>query len=85
MAIARTVLDLLPKNRVLAFFSPTWPQRTEQMARRHLRNDAVLIHATTECPANASGFCLESRFVVQRFEVMHVLAKWDPQPSTLTG
>ncbi|CAJ1395867.1 unnamed protein product [Effrenium voratum] len=74
-AQARTVLDLLPKNRVLAFFSPTWPQRTEQMARRHLRNDAVLIHATTECPANASGFCLESRFVVQRFEVMHVLAK----------
>ncbi|CAK9029217.1 Lactoylglutathione lyase (Aldoketomutase) (Glyoxalase I) (Glx I) (Ketone-aldehyde mutase) (Methylglyoxalase) (S-D-lactoylglutathione methylglyoxal lyase) [Durusdinium trenchii] len=65
---ARTVLDFMPKNRVLGFFSATWPRRTHEMARRHLRHDAVMVYATTECESNAAGFCLECRFVVQRFE-----------------
>ncbi|CAK9028935.1 unnamed protein product [Durusdinium trenchii] len=72
---ARTVLDFMPKNRVLGFFSATWPRRTHEMARRHLRHDAVMVYATTECESNAAGFCLECRFVVQRFEVMNALSK----------
>lgn len=31
---ARTVLDLLPKSRVLGLFASSWPRRTEEMARR---------------------------------------------------
>ena len=31
---ARTVLDLLPKSRVLGCFAGHWPRRTEEMARR---------------------------------------------------
>ncbi|CAK9026044.1 unnamed protein product [Durusdinium trenchii] len=52
---ARTVLDFMPKNRVLGFFSATWPRRTHEMARRHLRHDAVMVYATTECESNAAG------------------------------
>ncbi|CAE7539328.1 unnamed protein product [Symbiodinium natans] len=74
-AQARTILELLPKRRQLAFFSTTWPPRAEQMARRHLRGDAVVVHAAFECMQNASSHCLESRFVTQHFKVLHPLAK----------
>lgn len=72
---ARTVLDFMPKNRVLAFFSTSWPQRTDEIARRHLRNETVMVYATSECPGNAKSFYLESRFVNQGFEMMNALAK----------